>query len=159
MFNSKRSSENSRNDRVETVIGEDTAIEGNVKTSGVVRIDGTLKGEGVCGGSMIIGETGRVEGNISAETIIVAGRVHGNISVKDRLEITETGRVIGDLSAKFLVMSEGGVFRGKSIMTDGEENGGARESLDDGRAAGSRGAGERKESEGQQKKNGQEKKQ
>ena len=54
MFNSKRSSEISRNDRVETVIGEDTAIEGNVKTSGVVRIDGTLKGEGVCGGSMII---------------------------------------------------------------------------------------------------------
>ena len=108
--------------RINTIIGEDVEIEGTIRTTGLIRIDGTLKGEGRCKGPVIIGESGRIQGNITAENVLVAGMVTGNLYVNERLEITETGKIFGDIAAKSLIISEGGILKGKSSMLDQGES-------------------------------------
>jgi cytoskeletal protein CcmA (bactofilin family) len=57
-----------------------------------------------------------VEADIRAENLSVAGRFHGSIIVKGRAELARGGRIDGNITAKSLVIQEGGIFNGQSIM-------------------------------------------
>lgn len=102
--------------RVDTIIGENAVIEGTLRSKDTIRIDGKLKGEGYFEGHLIIGEGGVVEGNVSADSMLVAGEVHGNVQVKNKLEIAQSGKIKGDIVTKLLYIAEGAVFEGKSTM-------------------------------------------
>lgn len=111
--------------RVDTIIGENAVIEGTLKSKDTIRVDGKLKGEGYFEGHLIIGESGKVEGNVSADSMLVAGEVVGNIQVKNKLEIAQSGKIKGDIVTKLLYIAEGAVFEGKSTMGAGSINTGA----------------------------------
>ncbi len=66
--------------------------------------------------NVIIGENARVVANVAAFNITVAGSVEGNVKAIGRLEILSTGRVMGDVQAGSLLIEEGGVFHGQSLM-------------------------------------------
>ncbi|EFE91962.1 hypothetical protein GCWU000341_01146 [Oribacterium sp. oral taxon 078 str. F0262] len=117
MFNNSRKAETaSWNDKIDTIIGEHTNVEGTLHTKDTTRIDGRIKGEAISDGYLIIGEGGYVEGDVRSENMLIAGTVHGNVYVKDRLEITESGKIIGDITTKSLVIAEGASFAGKCTM-------------------------------------------
>lgn len=105
-----------KSDIIGTILGQETLFEGLLTTDETVRIDGLLKGEIRSEGSVIIGETGRVDGNIHAQDILVAGFVDGNIICDERMEVTSTGMVVGDIVTKVLVIEEGGSFKGNCAM-------------------------------------------
>lgn len=117
MFSAINNTKKVETARVDTIIGENAIIEGVLKTKDTTRIDGKIQGEGFFEGHLIIGESGKVEGNITANSMLVAGEVKGNIIVKNKLEITETGKIHGDLATRLLYIAEGAVFEGKSTMT------------------------------------------
>jgi cytoskeletal protein CcmA (bactofilin family) len=99
-----------------TVVGPGARLEGTVVSAGSLRIDGTVKGKINADGDVILSPQSQVEADIRAENVSVAGRFVGNITVKGRTELARGGRIDGDVTSKILVVQEGGVFCGQSIM-------------------------------------------
>ena len=101
---------------IETVIGENTNIDGQITGSGNVRIDGHVKGGVSIGGRAVIGTNGLVEGDVSAQELLISGTVRGNVETQGALSIDATGELVGDAKAHSFSIADGGVFNGRSIM-------------------------------------------
>lgn len=121
MFSSKKKTETGNTGMINTVIGENSKIEGLLAASDPARIDGLLQGKILSKSSVIVGEHGVVKGDIKAEEILVAGTVYGNLTAGQRIELTESGRVLGDMITKTLVIDEGASFKGNCTMEVMEE--------------------------------------
>ena len=121
MFNSKKKIETGNTGMINTIIGENSQIEGVLAASDPARIDGLLQGKILSKSSVIVGEHGVVKGDIKAAEILVAGTVYGNLTAEQRIELTETGRVLGDMVTKTLVIDEGASFKGSCTMEVVEE--------------------------------------
>ncbi|HBT19810.1 MAG TPA: cell shape determination protein CcmA [Peptococcaceae bacterium] len=107
-------------DKIETLIGKDTQLEGTIHCKGSVRIDGNLKGKVCSKGDVIIGDSGCIEGDIKARNIIISGLVKGKVHAEGRVEFASTGKLLGDMTAKKLIIDEGAVFDGNCIMESKE---------------------------------------
>ena len=70
----------------------------------------------------MIGETGKIFGNIICEDIIISGKVEGNINCSGKLQITNTGEQVGDIEVYSLVIEDGGVLRGICKMKNTEDS-------------------------------------
>ena len=104
--------------RVSTVLGSGIHWVGDLHGTGGVRIEGTLQGEIVIKGLVVIGETGKVIcPELKAETVVVAGTVQGNITCQ-KLEIRSTGRVWGDVVAVSFSSEDGAFLRGQMRMEE-----------------------------------------
>lgn len=101
---------------IETVIGKNTKIQGEVSGTGNLRIDGEIEGELKLSGSVIVGETGMVTGNVSARSLDVSGTVHGNAQTEEGLTIHTAGQLIGDVKVNAFQIEDGGIFKGRSEM-------------------------------------------
>ncbi len=108
----------SNNNKIQTVVGPGTTLNGTIVAEGGARIDGSFDGSLTVKGPLVIGEGARVVANISAESVSVAGSVKGNINAK-RVDIMRTGRIYGDLITGAFTTEEGGFLRGQVRMTDG----------------------------------------
>ena len=96
-------------------LSKDVAIKGTVKFVKEFVFDGNLEGEiSSDDGILTIGEKADVRGEVKSKTVIVKGKVHGNITVKERCELHSRSQLIGDLKAARLVIEEGATFLGKS---------------------------------------------
>lgn len=122
MFSSKKKGDTINTSMINTIIGNNSKIEGVLTASESTRIDGVLEGKIISESSVIVGESGTVKGDITAIEILVAGTVYGNLMAKERIELTSTGRVLGDLLTKTLVIDEGASFKGNCTMEVMEEN-------------------------------------
>lgn len=116
MFN--RESRHAKTGGIDTTIGKEVIIEGNVFTEGSIRIDGLVKGQVESRGDIYLGETGKVHGNLAVRNILVAGEIIGNVTAAGRLEISNTGRITGDINIQKLVVAEGALYRGKCYVGD-----------------------------------------
>jgi len=99
-----------------TIIGKGCKLEGTVVSAGSLRIDGQIKGQLNADGDVMLAPQSQVEADIRAQNVSVAGRFKGSIVVKGRAELARGGRVDGDITAKTLVVEEGAIFQGQSIM-------------------------------------------
>jgi len=96
------------------VLNSDVEIKGNVKFAGELTLEGKLEGEVNSDGTLIIGETGTVNGNVSAGTVSVRGKINGNITARDKIEIKSKAEVFGDIRSAKLAIEEGVTFVGKT---------------------------------------------
>ncbi len=96
-----------------SVIGKDITIEGGVNGEGEVHIDGVVRGD-VRVGRLSVGESGHVEGTISAELVEVRGKVIGAITAK-QIRLFATAHVDGDITHEQLAMETGASFQGRSL--------------------------------------------
>ena len=111
-----------RNTSVGTVIGDDTTIEGKMYSKGTLRIDGTVKGELKADDTVIVGPTGQVYASMEAKIITISGKVHGNITATERLELQPTCEILGDIQTAegSLVIENGARLEGKCTMGLGQ---------------------------------------
>lgn len=100
----------------DTLIGQGTSIEGKLKCEASLRIEGEFQGEIDSQGDIIIGERGIARSNISARDVVIAGIVYGDITTKGRLTITASGQLHGNCAAQSLIIHDGGIFSGSSLM-------------------------------------------
>lgn len=114
MFNKKRSKIDPNS--TDTLIGEGTSFEGNIKSEASIRIEGTITGDITCTGDVIIGDNGNAKSSISARNVVIAGSVSGNVTTTEKLTITSSGKLTGNTSSKSLIIDDGGVFMGNSKM-------------------------------------------
>ncbi len=101
---------------ISTFIGADTKVEGTLITRSSVRIDGEVVGGVVADGTVVLSQSGQIQGNVIAENIVVAGVIDGNLTIKDKTNIEPTGEVYGDINTTKILIDEQSVFQGKCNM-------------------------------------------
>jgi cytoskeletal protein CcmA (bactofilin family) len=104
-------------------LGNGTVVEGTIKTTNSVRVDGKLKGKLICKNTLTIGVNGSIEGEVEAKNAIIGGKVNGKIKVAEKLVLESKSVLIGDLKASKLLIDEGAVFEGTSDMGKKEPTG------------------------------------
>ncbi len=101
--------------KLETIVGNDSTITGELNIKGTLRVDGIIEGD-TFADWVIVGETGRIHGNVKARGVVVGGRVEGNIDASEIVELKGKGEIAGEICTVKLAMSEGAVFDGRSTM-------------------------------------------
>jgi cytoskeletal protein CcmA (bactofilin family) len=96
------------------VLSSDVEIKGTVKFTNDLVVDGRIEGEIHSDGNLTVGENARLKAEIKTGTVVVYGKVHGNIVASDRVELKATAEVVGDIKAKTLAIEPGAIFVGKS---------------------------------------------
>lgn len=91
-------------------------ISGTLNFETPARIDGHVDGEINAKDSLTIGESAVVEAQIKADSVIVAGKVSGDIVAAHRIEIRPSAKVLGNITAPTLVINEGAIFEGHCAM-------------------------------------------
>jgi cytoskeletal protein CcmA (bactofilin family) len=110
----------------ETVLGANCAMEGTLRSQANVRLDGSFSGTLEIEGNVLVGEAAKINADINAKNISIAGAVHGNVSGK-RVQLLRTGRIWGDIRAMALTTEEGAFIDGKITMVGHAANAPAAE--------------------------------
>lgn len=99
-----------------TFFGPNVVFEGTLTGSEPVAIEGTIKGTVNLSGDLVIGPRARVEATVHAKNVIVEGKLTGDVSADDRVELVATATVDGNIKAPKIVVAEGAKFRGSVDM-------------------------------------------
>ncbi|MFT4522522.1 MAG: cytoskeletal protein CcmA (bactofilin family) [Bacteroidia bacterium] len=117
MLSSKKKENNNASAAPFNVIGVDTIIEGNIISKGDVRIDGTLVGSIKTAAKLVLGTSGKIEGDIDVKSADVSGTVKGNVVVSEILFLKQSAKIHGDIKTGKLVVDSGGEFNGSCTMS------------------------------------------
>ncbi len=104
--------------RVDTIIGEETSLRGSYNSKNSIRVDGEIYGNVTSEDGVIIGEKGMVRGNLIGKSVLIGGKVKGNITAYQRLELQSTAQIEGDISTPIFVVEEGAMFEGNCQMEE-----------------------------------------
>jgi cytoskeletal protein CcmA (bactofilin family) len=117
MFGNKKNS--TPQNRIDSLIGVGTRIEGNVSFSGGLRVDGEIRGnissDKGQSGTLVISEQASVEGEISVGHVVINGTVIGPVFAGESLELLPNARVTGDVEYHQLEMQQGAVVQGRLV--------------------------------------------
>ena len=103
-------------------------VSGLLSFQGPTRIDGIVDGEIQCQGALTIGASAEVKAKITAQRVVVHGKVEGNVSAKEKIELIAPARLIGDMHTPRLIITEGVVFDGDCFMGVAKQKGGVVDS-------------------------------
>ena len=112
----KKETEGAPNPKAMNQLGRGTVINGEIISDADIRIDGTVKGNVMSKGKIVLGSSGQIDGDIRSENAYLEGRVNGKVEVADLLILSKTSFVNGDIVIKKLVVEEGAKFNGKCTM-------------------------------------------
>src|ERR1700677_2765275 len=97
----------------QATIGKSLVIKGEVTGSESLYIDGKVEGSiSLAGNRVTVGRNGQVAANISAREIVVLGKVRGNVTASDRVDICSEGSLTGDVVAARISIEDGAYFKG-----------------------------------------------
>ena len=96
------------------VLNSDVELKGTLKFAGELTFDGKLDGDISSEGSLQLGDNAVVKGNINANSVIVRGKVNGNVIAREKIDIKAKTELFGDIRSPKLVIEEGVTFVGKS---------------------------------------------
>ncbi len=100
------------------LIAAGTIFEGKLRTPGSIRIDGRVIGEVTATQNVSIGNSGDVDGNVSAKNVTIGGKIKGTVIAQEKLVFESKASVRGDIRAAKLVIDEGALFDGKCAMAE-----------------------------------------
>jgi cytoskeletal protein CcmA (bactofilin family) len=103
-------------DAINTFIGEETEFKGVLNSQGSIHIEGTVEGEINSQGEVYLGLKCKAKANITAQKVIIAGELLGNVEAIKGLKICSQGKVYGDLTGDRLIIEEGAIYKGKVNM-------------------------------------------
>lgn len=98
------------------ILSSDVEIKGKLRFSNDLIIDGRIEGEVNSEGDLTVGENAQIVGDIKTRSVVVFGKVHGNITVTDRCELKQNAELHGDVVAGKLAIEEGAAFMGASTV-------------------------------------------
>lgn len=110
-----------KEDEVSTVVGSGVHLSGTLKDQSDIIVHGSVEGEVQSEQNVIVGDSAKVKGPITAQVVSISGEVNGTITAKDKLEIHPTGRVEGDIHTKDLIIHSGAYFAGQCEMQGVQE--------------------------------------
>ena len=109
-----------KNNESESLLGNmikaGTEIKGDIKCSGDIRIDGVLIGSLSTEGRLVVGESGRIEGNIKCKNADISGTIRAKISIQELLSLKASCNFEGEISTNKLHIEPGASFTGNCQM-------------------------------------------
>jgi cytoskeletal protein CcmA (bactofilin family) len=99
-------------------------VSGQLNFQGDARIDGNVDGEIQCQGRLVIGEGAEVRAKISGKTVVIRGRVEGNVTAKEKIDLVAPARLYGNIVTPRLTITEGVFFDGDCSMGVAKQKGG-----------------------------------
>jgi len=103
---------------VNTIIGEGTVLKGDVKVEGSIQVDGEFEGTIDAADTLVVGESGKVEGDVTVANAVIGGRMYGNVFASGKIELQRGSQLLGDIKTRGLVIEDGVVFQGNCQMGD-----------------------------------------
>ena len=122
MFNKSNQNENAMSKSSDSsstsinLIGAGTVIEGDIRSNGDIRVDGTVYGSVGSKAKVVIGTTGIVEGDVNSQNADVSGTIKGKTSIAELLFLKSSAKIIGDIVTGKLVVEVGATFTGSCNM-------------------------------------------
>ena len=107
---------------INTIIGPNTDLTGNIETNGFTRIDGFIRGNVKARGRVVIGEKARMKGNVTGTNITIGGVVSGNVIANGHLVILSSAIVIGDIITRRIQADEGSFINGRVAVCSNDES-------------------------------------
>jgi len=107
---------------INTIIGPNTDLAGDIETGGFTRIDGSIRGNVKVKGRVIIGEKARIKGNVTGTNITAGGVVFGNIIADGNLVILSTAVVIGDIITRRIQADDGCFIDGRIAVCPNDDS-------------------------------------
>ncbi|HOS49093.1 MAG TPA: polymer-forming cytoskeletal protein [Bacteroidia bacterium] len=98
------------------IIGAGTVIEGEIKSNGDIRVDGTIKGSVTSKAKVVVGSTGVIEGDVHCQNADISGAILGKTTVAEMLFMKSQARINGDIQTGKLVVEVGASFTGNCSM-------------------------------------------
>ncbi|MEO8086064.1 MAG: polymer-forming cytoskeletal protein [Bacteroidota bacterium] len=98
------------------LIGAGTVVEGDIKSNGDIRIDGSVIGNIVSKAKVVVGATGSIEGNVTSQNADVSGNIRGKVTVNELLFLKSSANIQGDIVTGKLVVEVGATFTGTCNM-------------------------------------------
>lgn len=105
-----------KEDKIDSVIGKGTTIDGDIKINGSIKIDGKIDGNIHSKESALIGRDSSVKGNISCRSAVIGGRIQGNVTAQEVIEFQSGAEMYGDIICKGLIVERGVLFDGNCRM-------------------------------------------
>ena len=107
-----------RNAQIDTLIGSDTVIQGDVHFHDGLHIDGVVKGNVIAegeGSMLTMSEKGRIEGEVRVHNIVLNGEVHGDVYALEYIELAPQARVTGNVYYHLIEMAMGAEVNGNLV--------------------------------------------
>lgn len=99
-------------------IGKSVTLKGELSGSEDLYIDGEVQGSiDLHGNGLTLGPNGRVRANIRVKSVVIHGKVDGNVHGSEKVELKSSAVVVGDIATKRIAIEEGGFLRGKVELT------------------------------------------
>ena len=102
--------------RVDTIIGQGAELRGALNDKGTIYLDGKMEGNLSSDDGIVIGVHGQIRGNLHSKNVEVAGKVNGNITATQRVDLLPTAVLHGDIETPRLIIGEGAWFEGRCEM-------------------------------------------
>ena len=122
MFGNEKKSAGRPSVNVETLIGAQTAIRGDISFKGGLHIDGLVSGslvaEPASDAMLVLSETGTIEGEVRAPHVVINGTLRGDIYASERVELAAHARVTGNIYYKLLEMAAGAQVNGQIVREE-----------------------------------------
>ena len=106
---------------INTIIGPNTSLTGDIEAGGFTRIDGSIRGDVRAKGRVVIGERARMKSNVTGTSITIGGVVYGNIIADGHLVVLSTALIIGDIITRRIQADEGCLIHGKVRVCPDDE--------------------------------------
>jgi cytoskeletal protein CcmA (bactofilin family) len=104
-------------DEVIAFLGKGTEFKGMITYNGTIRIDGHVEGEIVTEGTLVVGEDAVIQAEISAGTVINGGKITGNVTALEKIQLLPTAVMEGSIKTPVLIIEEGVRFNGNCQMS------------------------------------------
>ncbi|MCL2066282.1 MAG: polymer-forming cytoskeletal protein [Treponema sp.] len=101
----------------DTILSDDIDFSGTLEFEKPFLIRGKVRGEIISSGILVIDEEAVVNANINAMRVLIRGQVKGDVTAKEKVEVTVTGKLHGNVTAPEILMETGCVFNGRCNMT------------------------------------------
>ena len=103
-----------------TVISESTTVVGDIETRGPLMVSGHVRGNGKVGGTLSVSKSADWQGDITARSAVLAGKVTGKVVVEEKLEVSASAEITGEIVAKILAIANGARIEGEVTVTSGK---------------------------------------
>lgn len=103
-------------DDVVSVLGKGTEVIGEITFTSGMQVDGVIKGKVRSESSILIGSSGKVDGEVDIRNISISGEFRGIIRASERVEIHKEAKVFGDIFSPCLIIEAGATFEGRCNM-------------------------------------------
>ncbi len=118
---SKKNSEG----KLDTIIGPETSVKGDLRVEGCVRLDGQVEGTVEVVETFLAGQNSLLKGELRCRDAVVAGRIEGNLFAKETVELQPGAKVYGNIHCTGLLIQRGCFFEGNCSMSQGSAESGS----------------------------------